>query len=223
MNEQSPIIVFGGTFDPIHNGHLRLAENLHNLAPEATIRMMPSARPPLREQPQTRAEDRLAMLKLAVAGSPHLVADDRELFREGKSYTLFSIQELAREYPDRPIVLVLGTDAYEHFSKWHQWQKIIELAALLVVSRPMDKIAENPVELAAPSLTMQQCDSIEQLVNAKNQAVFYYSAPMLDISATQIRDLVANMRSARFLLPQSVIQYIEQHNLYVKPSTPSLR
>ncbi len=213
MDRFSPIILFGGTFDPVHYGHLRLAEKLHNLLPDAEIRMMPSATPPHREEPGATAQQRLAMLVLATDSFAQLTLDDRELKRRGPSYTLLSIQEIQREYPERSLMLVMGDDAMTQFDSWYQWQQIVQQVNLLVVARPGAPVDPIP-EQVLDHITL--CDSIEELAEEPSGGLYRHLCPLLDISASQIRQLTAEKRSSRFLLPDSVIEYIQQNHLYTR-------
>lgn len=228
----SPIFLFGGTFNPVHYGHLRLVENLHNLMPEAVVRMMPSATPPHRDAPDVSAEHRLNMVRLATQSMNHVVVDDRELKRQGPSYTSLSIDELATEYPNTAKILVMGDDAMAGFQSWHRWQDIIQQANILVIARPG---ATQQWLAAEVEPLIIRCDSVESLLcsdavgsesratlpptqaskaSATTGRLYRYQCPLLDISATQIRQLITRQKSCRFLLPDSVIKYIEQYRLY---------
>ena len=157
----SPIFLFGGTFNPVHYGHLRLVENLHNLMPEAVVRMMPSATPPHRDAPDVSAEHRLNMVRLATQSMNHVVVDDRELKRQGPSYTSLSIDELATEYPNTAKILVMGDDAMAGFQSWHRWQDIIQQANILVIARPG---ATQQWLAAEVEPLIIRCDSVESLL-----------------------------------------------------------
>jgi nicotinate-nucleotide adenylyltransferase len=225
----SPIFLFGGTFNPVHYGHLRLVENLHNLMPEARVRMMPSATPPHRDEPDVSAEHRLNMVRLATESLNHVVVDDRELKRQGPSFTSISVEELAKEFPSASLILVMGDDAMAGFQSWHQWQDIIQRVNILVIARP-----GATQQWLAPEVEQSiiRCDHVESLLHNKASdakvetlskpletfkstgRLYRYQCPLLDISATQIRQLITRQQSCRFLLPDSVIKYIEQHRLY---------
>ncbi len=217
-SQVQPILLFGGTFDPIHYGHLRLAENLHNLLPTAEIRLMPSATPPHREQPGASAEQRLAMLQLATENLPHLKIDDRELRRDGESYTLLSVNELLKEYPEQPIILVMGDDAFGGLCHWFQWQSLLAKVNVLVVARPGAQFQLSN-ELVS---SITQCDRLDSLLHTQAGHLYRFESPLLEISATHIRQLIAENQSCRFLLPESVIEYIQRHRLYAANSPASL-
>src|SRR5688572_26035583 len=132
-----PIGIFGGTFDPIHHGHLRLAEELAEKAKLAEVRFAPSGTPPHRARPGASAEDRVAMARLAAAGNPRFVVDERETQRAGAGYTFDTLTELRRELgQSRPLALLLGADAFLEFATWHRWREIFGLAHVVVAYRP---------------------------------------------------------------------------------------
>ncbi len=211
QQSETPRVILGGTFDPIHFGHLRLAENLHNLLPTAKIHLMPSASPPHRTKPGATAQQRLAMLELAVENIDHLHVDARELSREGDSYTLLSIDEMLQENPQQSIILVMGDDAYANLGSWYQWSSILDKVNIVVVARP-GEFAKQP---SADVLAKQtRCNSIEQLLSHRSGAVYRHFCPLLEISASYIRQLLAKKQSCRFLLPGSVLKYIKQNRLY---------
>ncbi|MEE4245020.1 MAG: nicotinate-nucleotide adenylyltransferase [Kangiellaceae bacterium] len=203
--------IFGGTFNPIHFGHLRLIENIHNLAPSSAIHIMPCANPPHRPQPTVSAEHRLAMVELAIAGADYITADPRELNRQGRSYSWLSVQELAREFPEDAIVWVVGGDAAAKFNTWREWRSILSKVSLLVVDRA-GHVKTPLTDDVAEQLT--HCDEFSQFIEQPKGAYWRYNAPILDISSTQIRQLIAENSSSRFLLPDSVIEYIQQHKIY---------
>ncbi|MCO7227383.1 nicotinate-nucleotide adenylyltransferase [Pleionea sp. CnH1-48] len=208
---QKPLLIFGGTFDPIHFGHLRLVENLKNLLPDADILLVPSAEPPHRDSPGASSQQRLAMLKLAVEGVDRVQIDDRELRRSGPSYSILTMQELRAEYPLRPILWIMGSDAAAHLHRWHRWQEIAQSASVLIVARPGTEREAMPEVLAQD---FNWCETLSELAVNANGQIGWQQCPLLDISATQIRTLLKQNQSIRFLLPQSVIKYIEEQRLY---------
>ena len=132
----NPIGIFGGTFDPIHYGHLRTAFELLQALRLGELRFMPAGNPPHREQPMASAEQRVAMVRAATAGQPGFTVDDRETRREGPSYSVDTLAGLRAEHPTRPLCLIVGMDAFLGLPKWHQWQDILKLAHLVVAHRP---------------------------------------------------------------------------------------
>lgn len=200
--------IFGGTFDPIHYGHLRTALEVAEHFGLTSMYLIPGKVPPHRPQPQANAAQRLAMLQAAVANEPTLVIDDRELKREGLSYTVLTLESLRAELGEQePILLTLGVDAFLHFQTWYRWQDILNLAHLVVVHRPGYRLP--PQGWYTEKLT----ESI-QTVTANAGNVFTLGVTQLDISATHLRALLNAGKNARYLLPDSVIDYIQRYKLY---------
>lgn len=196
--------IFGGTFTPIHHGHLRLALELRERLGLESVRLLPSGRPPHRAAPQVSAEKRLAWVRLAVADEPGLLVDDRELRRHGPSYTYHSLAQLRAELPDRPLVLLLGDDAANSFHTWHRWQQIIELAHLVFVERPYEPPAPAP-ELIA-HLRGRRAQAPADLHARAAGLWLSASIPPLAISSTRVRRLLKAGRSVRGLVPEAVIR-----------------
>ena len=204
--------VFGGTFDPVHFGHLRPALEVMEKLGLAEVRMLPSARPPHRGQPHATAEHRLAMLKLALAGKSRLVADDCELQREGPSYMVDTLETLQQGFPSVPLALIIGQDAANGLDRWHDWRDLFELAHIVVMRRP-----ETQACYAAPladEMNGRLVDSASCLHKQAAGCVLPLQITQLDISATTIRGMFASGRSPDYLTPPAVIEYIREHQLY---------
>lgn len=210
---QKPIGILGGTFNPIHHGHLRLALELYERLDLAEVRLIPSAHPPHREPPSISAEMRLQMVKLAIADVPGLCVDDRELLRVGPSYTVDTLESLRAEFPDTPLFLILGMDAFMTLPHWHQWQRFIHLAHLLVVRRP-GKVLPM-VHIMRDFLNSHQTQNLKDLLTQPAGYILTQEIPALTISATQIRGLIANGKNSHYLLPESVLHFIHTHRLYL--------
>ncbi len=208
-----PVGIFGGTFDPVHYGHLRSALELVELLQLAQLRLMPCAVPPHREVPACGAAHRAAMVALAVAGESRLVCDDRELGREGASYTIDSLIELRRELGgEHSLCLVMGCDAVLAITTWHRWQELLDWAHVVVIARPGWHLpGEGPV---ADWLRRHRLADPLQLRQRPNGGILVEELRPLAISSTEIRELLAAGRSPRYLLPQAVLEYIEAHDLY---------
>src|SRR3954453_4929236 len=131
-----PLALLGGTFDPVHYGHLRAADDIARALAPIEVRLLPGGDPPHRGAPHATAVQRLAMLEIALREFPRLAVDPRELERTGKSYTVLTLEELRAEAPDRPLVLILGGDQVLTLETWHRWRALFELAHLLVIARP---------------------------------------------------------------------------------------
>lgn len=205
--------ILGGTFDPIHYGHLRSALELLQQFDFDHIRLIPSARPPHRPQPQATPEQRVMMLHLAIKNSGQFIVDDRELKRDGASYTIDTLRSLKQEMPDTALYLILGTDAFSDLSSWHQWQSLLDLSHIIVLHRAAQplSLSNNMTNwyqdhLAAPG------DSILSVGVAGK--IWPVTLTQLSISATAIRDDIAKGRSPAFLMPDPVVSLIEQLALY---------
>jgi len=214
----APVALLGGTFDPVHYGHLRFADAVRRALGLAEVRLVPARDPPHRESPMASASDRLAMLKLAVAEFPGLVVDERELHREGKSYTVDTLTALRREFPARPLLLLLGADAFRGLPTWHRWRELFDLAHLVVVERPgVDLEAGLPAPLLAV-LRERLVAAPESLLSRRAGAILRQPIAPLDVSATEIREHLAGGPGAaemnRGLLPPAVLAYIDLHHLY---------
>jgi nicotinate-nucleotide adenylyltransferase len=204
--------IFGGTFDPVHIGHLRSALEVAEFMALDELRLIPSARPPHREAPQVSAHDRLAMVELAVAGLPPLRVDDRELRRDKPSYSIDTLESLRSELAaDDQLFLLIGWDAFCGLPTWHRWSELLEHCHILVLQRP-DADSEAP-ETLRNLLAARSISDPLTLEGPGGQISFIWQTP-LAVSATQIRTLLASGKSVRFLLPDAVLTYIHAHGLY---------
>lgn len=204
--------VRGGTFDPIHTAHLRATQEVAEALSLSQVRFIPGKLPPHRSQPDATADQRLAMVELAIASNERFIADDRELRREGYSYTVDTLRSLREELGERePLVLILGLDAFQGFTRWHEWETITTLAHLAVTSRP-DYTAQ-PLQAWAQAM---QTENAEDLRNSPAGKLFFTDTTALAISATDIRHQQQERRSIRYLLPDAVYDYIQHQNLYRK-------
>lgn len=216
----SPIGLLGGTFDPIHFGHLRLAQEACNALALAGVRLIPAGRPPHRGVPGSTAEDRLAMARLAAQGNPAFEVDDGEVRSAQKSYTILTLERLRAALGSRqPLVLILGADAFEGLPSWHRWQDLFSLTHIAVANRP----GYAPHGRRWPGTLSPELDQacynrlITDPMRLRAQAgglVIPFDMTPLAISASLIRDLVRTGASPRYLLPDSVLDYIGLHHLY---------
>ncbi len=204
--------LFGGTFDPVHIGHLRSALEVAQFMALDELRLVPSARPPHRGAPQVSAQDRLAMVELAVAGEPLLRVDDRELKRDRPSYSIDTLESLRAELAgDDQLFLLLGWDAFCGLPSWHRWQELLEHCHILVLQRP--DADSDPAEVLRDLLAARSINDPLSLEGPGGQISFIWQTP-LAVSATQVRALLARGQSARFLVPDAVLHYIHAHGLY---------
>ena len=213
-----PIGIFGGTFDPIHYGHLRLAEEIMEAAKLAEVRFVPSGTPPHRSAPQAPAPHRVEMVKLAIAGNDRFSVDDRETTRKGYGYTFDTLTEVRAQIgASRPVALLLGADAFLELATWHRWRELFNLAHIIVAYRPGFAIdtwqARMPEPLAHEYAAryMQQPLAVHL---APAGGIATVSMTGLDISATFVRTALRSGASPRYLLPDAVLDYIRTHDLY---------
>lgn len=208
--------LLGGTFDPIHHGHLRMAEQLADALRLDEVRFIPCANPPHRQAPQTPAAERSAMVRLAIAGNPRFVLDERELQRAGTSYTIDTLLGLRTELGDEvALVLFMGSDAFVEFDSWHRWQEIPELCHLVLVERPNAQMTESLRPALQSLLRERYTDDADTLTSSAAGRVMIRRIHALDISATAIRDDLRSKRSPRYLLPDAVLEFIRQRKLYL--------
>lgn len=200
--------IFGGTFDPVHFGHLRPAVEVRAALGLEHVRMIPARVSPLRDAPGASPADRLAMLRAAVAGQPDLVVDERELERDGPSYTADTLEALAADLADATLFLVVGADAFAELERWHRWQAIIGRAHLVVTHRPGTPLT------VPPGLADAVTDDPAALEAARAGVVWIQTVTQLDISATGIRGLAAAGGDLRYLLPEGARRHLEEHRLY---------
>lgn len=209
--------LLGGTFNPVHYGHLRMAEQLADILRLDEVRFIPCANPPHRQAPQTSAADRSAMVRLAIAGNPRFVPDERELQRIGASYTIDTLLALRAELGDEAaLCLFMGSDAFVEFDSWHRWQDIPELCHLVLVERPNAQITESLRPALQSLLQERYTDDIGILATHAAGRVMIQRIHALDISATAIRDELRMQRSPRYLLPDAVLEFIRRRRLYLQ-------
>lgn len=204
--------VLGGTFNPIHFGHLRSAQELTERLPIACLRLLPARVPPHRATPQVSADHRAAMVELAVGGNDRLLCDRRELRRDGPSYTVETLESLRDEFgPDQPLAWIVGVDAAAGLADWHRWRELFCLAHLIVVARPGTALPKSGS--AAQELQARACTAAA-LAREPAGGVWCCELTPQPISSTQIRALLQSGGNVSGLLPDTVCAYIAQHGLY---------
>lgn len=205
----SRIGIFGGTFDPVHFGHLRPALELCESLALDVVRLLPCHLPAHRDSPGASTEQRVAMLELAIEGAEGLQVDTRETLRDSPSYSVETLETFRAEYPKAQLVFFMGMDAFASFSTWYRYEDVLELAHLVVVDRPGAKVDDREERL----LMSRQVSSLEE-ANGIAGSIVLQQVSQSDISATRIRHLVAAGRDIRFLVPESVRQFILEQGLY---------
>lgn len=208
-----PLGLFGGTFDPIHTAHLRLAEEARTALGLGELRFIPAGEPPHRAAPDTPAAHRLEMVRLAIADNPAFSCDDSEIRHAGRSYTVLTLERIRATAPQRPLVLLLGADAFLGLPRWHRWQELLELAHIAVAQRPEHSLDALPEPLAQ-LVRSRECRDPDALREAPAGRIIRFETTPLAISATAIRRLVQLGHSPRYLLPEPVLDYFSAHSLY---------
>lgn len=207
--------LYGGTFNPVHHAHLRLAEEACDALNLQEVRWIPAGRPPHREAPQVSAEQRLTMVRLATAGNPRFSVDAAEVEAQTYSYTILTLERLRQHYgPAQPLVLLLGADAAAGLTSWHRWQEIFLHAHVAIAERPGVTLAASQLPSALTAEFTQRAAHGDALHHSPGGCVVHFPLTALAISATRIRQLLATGQSARYLLPDSVVNYIRAHSLY---------
>ena len=210
--------VFGGTFDPIHCGHLELAREVRAALDLVAVRFIPAGDPPHRAAPVVPAIHRLAMVELAITDHPGLEVDSREIQRKGRSYTVETLEELRRELPSRTLALIVGGDAFLGFAGWRRWRELFELAHVIVVARPGVSLESAlPPPLAAEWATRLRGDA-SALTTDGAGAIIVQPITAHPISASAIREELSRgpegIAAVRGLLPAAVLAYIDRNQLY---------
>jgi nicotinate-nucleotide adenylyltransferase len=196
------IAIFGGTFDPVHLGHLRVAWEAAD-ALDAQVRLMPAHVPPHRPAPIANAQQRVAMLELALAGQDRLMLDTRELRRDGPSFTVDTLRDLRTEFPkEQPIVLLLGADAFAGLPSWHEWRSLFELAHIVILTRPGHTAALSQ-ELHA-EIVSRRAQNLSDLKHSPAGMVSDLPVTSLEISSSAIRKLLLCGRDPRWLWPEAL-------------------
>lgn len=216
-----PVGILGGTFDPIHYGHLRTALELLETLELAEVRFVPCRIPAHRATPRVTAEQRLTLVRLALLGQAGFVVDDREIRREGPSYMVDTLASLRADCgAETPLCLILGTDAFRELPTWHRWLDLSELAHIVVMQRPgllqpFPPVLEN-------FITARVVYDGLALRRQPAGGILFQPVTQLNISATQIRALLARGQSPRYLLPDAVLAYIHDRALYPSPPAQTL-
>ena len=215
--------ILGGTFDPIHYGHLRFAADVRAALDLAYVLIVPAGDPWHRAPPVASAQARLAMVELACAEFPGLIADGREVRRAGPSYTVTTLQELHDEDPSRPLGLLVGTDALAGLASWHRWELLLTLSHLIVAERPGVRFdAQNLSEPLRTQYERRLTTDRSRLSRTLAGAIFRVPITPQAISATAIRDALARGAAGRTevagLLPAEVLAYIDRNQLYRSPT-----
>lgn len=210
--------IFGGTFNPVHWGHVRTASEIKNVLRLEKMLMVPCHVPPHRAQPDVSSEIRLAMLKLAMTDFPELEIDEREIHRDGPSYSVDTLYSLRNENPEKSFALCIGADAFLQLNTWHRWQELFDLAHIVVAHRPgwsLKTIMDQLPEELQQELTDRLVYDGEALKTQAAGLIMATKVTEIDISSSDIRRRIANNESISGLVPVAVEAYIKRHELYL--------
>jgi nicotinate-nucleotide adenylyltransferase len=211
-----PIGIFGGTFDPIHYGHLRTAFELLQILRFDEVRFIPCGDPPHRGVTVAPAKLRLEMVRLATRNEQHFVVDDRELRRDGPSYSVDTLESLREEFPDRSLCLITGMDAFLGLPTWHRWDEILDFAHIIVAHRPGWRV---PDEGSLGALLAERRAAQEKVLHERQRgSIFVHAVTQLEIASTEIRNLVAGGYDPRYLMPDPVRDVIMESSCYTDRS-----
>jgi len=208
--DDARIGLFGGTFDPIHFGHLRPAVEIAEQYQLASLYMMPNHRPAHRGPTGATTQQRIAMLNLALQNTARLKIDSREARRDKPTFTVDTVEEIRAEKPKATILFFLGMDSFRAFDYWHDWEGILNLCNLVVLNRP----GSDHTDFSRQLLERQRANRGNEIVNGSTGVIETCDVTQLAISATDIRRRIADDQSVRFLLPDTVSEYIGANNLY---------
>ena len=207
------VAIFGGTFNPVHNGHLRIAIELAELLEVDSLRMIPCALPAHREAPSATPEQRLEMLKLGIGRQPQLIADDIELCRDGPSYTIDTLRAIRAQIGDSPaIYLCIGMDVLASLDSWRDWQQLTDYCHIVVSSRPGYQLPQSG--LLADWISARLCDDLQTLKQSSTGKLHLCNLTMLGISSTAIRNKISTGEKIDYLTPAAVVNCIQQQHLY---------
>ncbi len=207
--------IYGGTFNPIHYGHLRTALEVKECFELDQLRLIPCRIPALKQEPDIAAEHRLQMMQLATENCDGFSIDNRELLREGRSYMIDTLKSLRSEFPNTALFLFIGTDAFAHISSWREWQSLFNYAHIIVMTRPgFQYPAMNDFLIERMVDRRNSTKKNSHIFEKSHGSLYFQNVTQLDISSSIIRELIKNKRNPQFLLPDSVAEYIHHHQLY---------
>jgi nicotinate-nucleotide adenylyltransferase len=215
--------ILGGTFDPIHNGHVELAREVRAALGLAAVRLIPAGDPPHRAAPVATAAHRIEMVELAIEGIAGLEIDAREIDRPGRSYTVETLESLRAEAPERPLALIVGADAFIGLPTWHRWRDLFALAHIVVVARPGVAIDDAMPAAVAEEWMRRRTDDPGALAKSPAGHIFVQAITPHPISASSIRTALVdgNTNAVKGLLAPAVLAYIERNRLYrSRPDAP---
>ena len=206
--------VFGGTFDPVHNGHTKIIQNLLELIPFDEIKVIPNGQPPHRTSVCSN-NDRLEMVYLAFKGINQISVDEREIHRGGPSYAIHTVREILEEYHQDNIIWIMGSDAFSEIDTWFEWEDFFNIINILVMARPGSEI--DSTSMAGTLVQERQTSNIDDLSHGAGKILIVEIDP-INISSTQVRSNLAAGETVNELILEDVSDYIDSGKLYTKPS-----
>ena len=205
--------ILGGTFDPIHFGHLRTALDVQQRLSLDEVRFIPCGEPAHRNKPIAEPLQRLAMVRAAIAGQKKFTVDDREIRRDGPSYMVDTLTSLKQDFKDHSLCLILGTDAFNGLAQWYQWEKIFDIANIVVMRRP-DTNGRSTINKQLFKVIKYRLLDADHLKRKQKGGISFVPVTQLEISATEIRQQWQQCNDIQFFLPDSVLTLIQQQNIY---------
>jgi nicotinate-nucleotide adenylyltransferase len=222
--EKKRIGLFGGTFDPVHYGHLRAGEEIRQAFSLSWVEFLPARNPPHKtDLPLTDISHRMAMLRLAVEGNPAFRISEVEAIRDGASYLVDTLQAYREQYPaDVELFFVMGMDSFQEIATWHRYAQLFSLSHLVVISRPgyeRPELSAVVAEEVAASLVCLPGET-DCLEHSSGHRIYFRETTRLDISATRLRSWIRQEKSVRYLVPKRVLDYVRENGLYTDTRTP---
>lgn len=212
-SQGEPVALFGGTFDPVHYGHLRCADEVRQKLGLKNLYLLPAGSPPHRDEPAATVKQRMEMLQLARQEFPQLLIDDRETRRSGPSYMVDTLDEMRSGLGDRPLLLLIGQDAANQLHTWFHWERLFELTHIVVLTRP-GAPARYPPELAK-QIQSRSVSDLTELLKSEAGKVLRLEVESIDVSATGIKGILRSGGSPDSMLPAAVLEYINKNRLYL--------
>ncbi|SET08798.1 nicotinate-nucleotide adenylyltransferase [Thorsellia anophelis] len=214
-SNQKPVTYYGGTFDPIHNGHISICKAVANQLNLETITLLPNNIPPHRPQPIASPIQRLTMLKLAIENESIFEIDTRELKKKSHSYTIETLIELREEIgKDTPLLFIIGEDSLNTIDSWHKWESLLDYCHIIVCKREDNKYRIDN-KILNEWINQNKTASTTNITHYSNGYIYKANTPYFQISATEIRRLRMQMQEIDFLLPDSVKKYIIENAIYI--------
>jgi nicotinate-nucleotide adenylyltransferase len=208
-----PIGILGGTFDPVHNGHIRMAIECYERLDLEEVRIIPLHTPPHRHQPAASPAQRFKMLDMATEKLDEITVDVCELEKGGVSYTIDTVRLMRERFRGSSLCLLMGMDAFNVMHTWRHWKELLDYVHIVIAERPGSLISPDNPDLK-DLMDCHQTDSLSQLHDSPCGRIFKIAVPLLDISSTQIRDIFLTGRNPSMLLPENVIEYVKAGHIY---------